>query len=116
MSGKYAKTILEAIHNLDEVIGLEIESIYKYVKGQHPECDISDVNIQLNKLMQQGHVTKNKRGQRYNLSKKYLEKLLKQAEKGAVDVIKKAPMSKSKNSTKKASKAQKKGTKAKQTK
>jgi hypothetical protein len=33
MSGKYAKTILEAIHNLDEVIGLEIESIYKYVKG-----------------------------------------------------------------------------------
>ena len=66
--------------------------------------------------MQQGHVTKNKRGQRYNLSKKYLEKLLKQAEKGVVDVIKKAPMSKSKNSTKKASKAQKKGTKAKQTK
>ena len=105
MSGKYAKAILEGIHNLNEVAGSQSDTIHKYVKHQHPECEIAQVNIQLQKLVEQGHVNKAKRGvAKYTLTKKYLEKLHKEAEKGAGEVIKKAPVSKSKN-TKKGKKA-----------
>ncbi len=45
MSGKYAKIILEAIHNINEIGGSQTNAIHKYVKHQHQDCDVSQVNI-----------------------------------------------------------------------
>jgi len=108
MSQKYAAKILEAIHHLNETGGSDLASIHKYVHHQHPDCDSSQISIQLQKLESQGTVDKAKRHQRYMLSKKYLEKLEAKASKGSKKGIKSAPVSKSRVAAKKASKASKK--------
>jgi hypothetical protein len=108
MSQKYAAKILEAIHHLNETGGSDLGSIHKYVHHQHPECESSQISIQLQKLESQGTLEKAKRHPRYMLSKKYLEKLESKASKGSKKGIKSAPVSKSRAAAKKANKASKK--------